>query len=147
MSYKTRLLSALREKQSKEHGVHAGTVAECIRMAEAIPEDDGISQLKKIPGIFNCTASEPAELKQLFNKTQSWADAERDGRLVVLPCKVGAPVWWIETVIKSNGHGKWVKEKRVNPDEFCYEMLGWIDTPIYLSREEAEAALKGGDTK
>ncbi len=73
-----------------------------------------------------------------FEALEKYRNAEKEGRLVVLPCKVGTPVWWIETVIKSNGRGKWGRVKLIRTDEFCYEMLGWIDTPIYLTREEAE---------
>ncbi len=107
------------------------------------------------------SGEELAEVARLLNLLEDYrkiggidhlrelVQAEKDGRLVVLPCKAGTPVWWIETEIKPNGRGKWVTVKHVRPDEFCYAMLDWIDTPIYLTREEAEAALearKGGES-
>lgn len=49
MSYKTRLLSALREKQSKEAGIHAATVVECIKLAEEIPEESEWISVKDRP--------------------------------------------------------------------------------------------------
>lgn len=72
--------------------------------------------------------------------------AEKDGRLVVLPCKVGDTVWMIVT-----------KRPRVSMPEFSFikrSSLTWnnmhrilldFGKTVFLTREEAEAALtKGG---
>ena len=76
--------------------------------------------------------------------------AEQDGRLVVLPCKVGDHVW-------IDGRDAIVTEFFGYRSEryFHAVILGrnkHIDIPfteigktVFLTREEAEAALKGGD--
>lgn len=84
--------------------------------------------------------------------------AEQDGRLVVLPCKVGAPVytthWWKDVKEKctdSKGnpfyrtvHKNIIEEERFNPFGTHYE---WLGKSVFLTREEAEAALaqEGGE--
>lgn len=83
-----------------------------------------------------------------------WEEAERDGRLVVLPCKPGTTVytthWWdevLETCTDSRGkkfrrvttHHKVCKEP-FSP--FGLEYLNFGKT-VFLTREEAEAAMAG----
>ena len=76
--------------------------------------------------------------------------AERDGRLVVLPCKVGDHVWvdGREAVVE-NFFG--YETERYLHAQF-YDNMQYIDIPfaeigktVFLTREEAEAALKGGE--
>lgn len=92
MIYKTRLLSALREKQGKERGLSAATVAECIKLAEEIPEDDGlepeeIAAAQKAMRAALGLACELQAYKILgsFDHLRELVQAEKDGRLVVLP--------------------------------------------------------------
>ena len=64
--------------------------------------------------------------------------AEKDGRLVVLPCKEGDPIWWIDVA--------WLPQKgsmyfKISSGTFRYAMLDW-QNPIYTSQADAEAALK-----
>ena len=82
--------------------------------------------------------------------------AEQDGRLVVLPCKIGTPVYtthgWKDVKEKcTDSHGKpfyrmvskkIIKKERFNPFGPDYE---WLGKTVFLTREEAEAALKGGE--
>ena len=90
--------------------------------------------------------------------------AEQDGRLVVLPCKVGDSVWVTRAYGKPfdaprEGH---VRKYVVHDDELVFpEALIWMDLGegkneygyrtesfgkiVHLTREEAEAALKGGE--
>ena len=76
--------------------------------------------------------------------------AEQDGRLVVLPCKVGDHVWadGREAVVE-NFFG--YETERYLHVQF-YDNMQYIDIPfaeigktVLLTREEAEAALKGGE--
>ena len=92
-----------------------------------------------------------------FDRLLELADADRAGKLVVLPCKVGAPVytthWWKDVKEKctdSNGKPfyrmaskKIIKKERFDPFGPHYE---WLGKTVFLTREEAEAALaqKGG---
>ena len=76
--------------------------------------------------------------------------AEQDGRLVVLPCKVGDHVWADgreAIVVWFFGY----KTERYLHAQF-FDNAEYTDIPFYeigktvfLTREEAEAALKGGD--
>ena len=76
--------------------------------------------------------------------------AEQDGRLVVLPCKVGDHVWADgreAIVVWFFGY----ETERYLHAQF-YDNMQYIDIPfteigktVFLTREEAEAALKGGD--
>lgn len=97
---------------------------------------------------------------EAIDKLAAYEDADEQGRLVRLPCKVGDKVYLLWSCGK---HGKSVSEMVVKhididlmPDiEFaCRKEKGTgsyrffkpkdIGKTIFLTREEAEAALKGG---
>ena len=77
--------------------------------------------------------------------------AEQEGRLVVLPCKVGDDVWFV----RKFGKGQCIKRAKVSciNIDFRGEVFvsarrisgGYIGKTVFLTREEAEAALKGGE--
>lgn len=100
-----------------------------------------------------------AKEEQALKKLAAYEDAEEQGRMVILPCKVGDKVYLLWSCGK---HGKSVSEMVVKhididlmPDiEFaCRKEKGtgsyWLFKPkdigktVFLSRTEAEAALKG----
>lgn len=60
-------------------------------------------------------------------------DAEADGRLVVLPCKVGTPIWRTHKVFG---------EASISGETFKLDDLSQYGKTVFLTREEAEAALK-----
>lgn len=68
-------------------------------------------------------------------------DAEKEGRLVVLPCKVGDTVWEIK-----HSYVDWpdVSKKFAHEKVFDLQDLEKFGKTVFLTREEAEAALKGG---
>lgn len=74
--------------------------------------------------------------------------AEQDGRLLVLPCKRGDKVW---RICGPKGR-KFVAERIVSsvtiygPGTFevFTNTSDWLGKTVFLTREEAEAALKGG---
>lgn len=91
---------------------------------------------------------DPKKLARLRELVQ----AEQDGRLVVLPCKVGDTVYTVQQV----GRGHWEEDKYILDDrgtpkvyekKFSLILLEYIGKTVFLTREEAEAALalKGGD--
>lgn len=43
-------------------------------------EPEAVAELKKIPEIFNCSAGDLAQLKQLLIKLEDWAEAELAAR-------------------------------------------------------------------
>ena len=83
------------------------------------------------------------------NKLAHYEDLEESGRLVVLPCKVGETVYQI----LQKGSGHWEEDKYILDDRgtpkiyergFHLILLNDIGKTIFLTREEAEAALEGG---
>ena len=67
--------------------------------------------------------------------------AEQDGRLVVLPCKVGDTVYQIDAERVYESEVKWII---FDCDDIAFDERA-IGGSIFLTREEAEAALKGGE--
>lgn len=91
-----------------------------------------------------CAGHEPEHIRDLIQ-------AEKDGRLIVLPCKVGDTVYVIgescdfcETYLDEPERcmrcekGHYVEERG-----FELWMLSELNESIFLTREEAEAALAG----
>lgn len=66
------------------------------------------------------------------------AKAEYEGRLLVLPCNLGTPIYWIN----CNPHdGAWIEEST-----FALCDIYAFGKTVFLTREEAEAALKEAKT-
>ena len=120
-------------------------------------EPDAIKEFREL-----CT-DEVAELARTLRKAfecgevdhiRDLLQAERDGRLVVLPCKVGDVVYgfhgektilpmvakWIET----NTDG-WTVAAQYVPMAPKFYLFSDFGKTVFLTREEAEAALKGGE--
>lgn len=70
--------------------------------------------------------------------------AEFDGRLVILPCKVGDTVWQIIKYYTFGEVGDPGEEHhRIEPRTFEIQHIASFGKTVFLSSEEAEAALKG----
>lgn len=96
----------------------------------------------------------PALLDALEAKERELAEyrtAEEQGSLIRLPCKVGGDIYWINGEEKCVGvHKNGIRGIVVRNGEFAIEDTdGYIDVAgtkyCYLTREEAERALKGGE--
>lgn len=99
---------------------------------------------------------EPCEMsyhdnKIAINKLAEYEDAEEHGWLVILPCKVGDVVYYFDpydgitsgkiTMIQQKADKTW--KFRVTT-AFSHDVtIDAIGKTIFLTREEAEAALKG----
>ena len=125
------------EMYCKEYGHCFGEPGDCIFKDEIKMYD----ALKSIEGIVP------------FDRLLELADADRAGRLVVLPCKAGSLIYvGIKPAIITRCFG-YVRERYFHA-VFCDENKG-IDIPfeefgktVFLTREEAEAALvKKGDSE
>lgn len=88
---------------------------------------------------------------ELYDKLKPYADAEEQGRLVILPCKVGDTVYYIDggrcnkakaATFRFNNSGVRVYCGRNFMGRVGFE--GIYGKTVFLTREEAEAALKGG---
>ena len=88
-----------------------------------------------------------------IDKLAEYENLEEQGRLVILPCKVGTPVYFIPFYKCLNGKCCWLKHGNCNkehPIERCpkeiletkYRLDMYLSgTKVFLTREEAEEAL------
>ena len=90
-----------------------------------------------------------------YDRLRELAEADKDGRLVVLPCKVGQRVFALldtdkhisECEVKQIGMGNKTNFIGLEPigargREYGVSLNGFGKT-VFLTREEAEAALEG----
>lgn len=68
----------------------------------------------------------------VYERLRKYETAEGDGRLVVLPCKVGDTVY----VLRQSWNG-WNIDKK----KFTYAMIGKVGKIVFLTREDAKKAL------
>ena len=96
-----------------------------------------------------------AELCGGFDRLRELAEADKDGRVVVLPCKVGDTVWRIVRDGEPHITRDEVRDMYFADDMTpCVELVGGRVTftekfgkTVFLSREEAEKALRGMEGK
>lgn len=67
------------------------------------------------------------------------AKADKDGRLVVLPCKVGDTVWRIKRTFEEYPDRS---KPYIEPSGFLLQDVFNISKTVFLTREEAESALE-----
>ena len=115
--------------------------------SEYVPLADAINRL----AAYEETRLEPEDMKKVFNedatlklagqilgvtpgRLRELAQAEKEGRLVVLPCEIGSPVY--SHARKLDG-ADYVRET-----EFWWSDIPQMGKTVFLTREAAEAALK-----
>ena len=97
---------------------------------------------------------------EAYYKLQRYEDLEEQGRLITLPCKIGDTVYEVQEIRKR------IQEYTVISvhHSHCSTLFGWtlkdgkgvysnlngfeehaIDKTVFLTKEEAEAALKGAE--
>lgn len=98
-------------------------------------------------------------LTEIYEKLAHYEDLEEQGRLITLPCAVGDTVYGIVWENCHDGKCPWLDTtgkctKGGISSEYCpQEVISWefaledLYNPrrFYLTREEAEAALKGAE--
>lgn len=101
-----------------------------------MPED--IDALRKREqGLAEMLVDISCDCAVTYTRLAELAQAEKDGRLAVLPCKEGDPVWWINVAwLPGNGPMFY----KIDSGKFRFAMLDW-QNPIYTSQADAEAAL------
>lgn len=67
------------------------------------------------------------------------AEADKDGRLVALPCKVGDTVWRIKRTFEEHPDRS---KPYIEPSGFLLQDVFNISKTVFLTREEAEKALE-----
>ena len=78
---------------------------------------------------------------QAYFKLKDYEDLEEQGLLLKLPCKVGDTVYQIDAERVYESEVKWII---FDCNDIAFDERA-IGVSIFLTREEAEAALKGGD--
>ena len=73
-----------------------------------------------------------------LDRLEKLAEADRDGRLVVLPCKVGTATYYIHYPIAYPNKS----EPEIKRGIFTLCDLDRVGHSVFLTREEAEKALK-----
>jgi len=76
-----------------------------------------------------------------IDRLAAYEDAEEQGLLLRLPCPIGTTVYIITAVV-SRGYPDPVIENVIREEKFSYEHIGISPRYLFLSYEEAEAALK-----
>ena len=121
------------------------------------PSNDTMCQILTRLAAYEDTGLEPEDLKKAFNETailklaaqalnttpdhlRDLIKAEKNGRMVVLPCKVGDTVYQIDAERVYESEVKWII---FDCDDIAFDERA-IGGSIFLTRDEAEAALKGG---
>ena len=87
--------------------------------------------------IFPKSKFEEIALKRL----SEYEDAEEQGRLLMLPCKIGTPVYRVVRCrVDATGYRmEWEWETCIETAEFHAGMIDSIGKTIFLTRKEAEA--------
>ena len=88
-----------------------------------------------------------------YYKLQHYEDLEEQGRLIELPCKIGDTVWdikwWDDTtetrVIDGKTYFRRVMKHKVTKSKFKLFDYDNFGKTVFLTKEEAEAALKGAE--
>lgn len=111
---------------------------------------------------YEDTELSPEEFKEkservleLYGKLKPYADAEDRGRLVILPCKVGDVIWWknghhivydchVVEVQISSGRSEVIFKFGPQLDIKAGARFEDFGKTVFITREEAESALKGG---
>ena len=106
----------------------------------------------EISACLQC-AEEHEQLAGWLKDLQHYKDLEEQGRLIELPCKIGDTVWetkwWddiTETrVIDGKTYFRRVMKHKVTKSHFSLFDYKDLGKTVFLTKEEAEAALKGAD--
>lgn len=103
-------------------------------------------------GINNCRYYNYDDFQKMAKKLADYEDAEEQGRIIVPPCKVGDELYRILTLengkrfissfpIKVEPYGIYFQNPFGGYSYFPFNEFG---KTVFLTREEAEAKLKGG---
>lgn len=97
---------------------------------------------------FWTSAREPddEEIYAVYRKLKSYEDAEEQGRLVRLPCKVGQTVWRVAkglSIYRSGLHLYVQEQVATKQNVFDWARRDDFGKTVFLARQEAEKALEG----
>ena len=114
---------------------------------------------------YNHTPDHSVSNDELLEKLAAYEAAEAEGRLIVLPCKVDDPYFTIERICNCGGDEEIWTHHWGSDCEYCFhpcnakktvvehrfankqQIMGYsnsIGKSVFLTREDAWAALRGG---
>lgn len=129
-------------------------MAERLKMQEVIEHcERAVIQAEMLRFTDTKQYMEHKQVREWLEELQHYKDLEEQGRLIELPCKIGDTVWdikwWDDTtetrVIDGKTYFRRVMKHKVTKSKFKlfdYENFG---KTVFLTKEEAEAALKGAE--
>ena len=97
---------------------------------------------------YEDTGLEPEQVQDMMTDWVVWKEAESEGRLIVLPCKVGDTVWYIprgtRKIYSGICHCVSIQKGGVNIHlyDFDGDAATYPASRVFLTRKEAEAALE-----
>lgn len=106
-------------------------------------EDTGLEpeEVTALGKLFDYALKESKTLTEqltLLKHIRELAEADKDGRVEVLPCKVGDTVWRIKRTFEEYPDRS---KPYIEPDCFLLQDVFNIGKTVFLTREEAEKAL------
>lgn len=110
----------------------------------------GTDNIEGLIALFYRNLWAMAELRETL---KAYEDAEEQGLLLKLPCKVGTPVFYVQKCIcpyscEKCGASRWLDncycdyKARIFEQKFDYRHLFAFGNTVFLTKEEAEQALK-----
>lgn len=120
------------------HAVPSGDVDQAM-MRLAAYEDAGLtpSDVHSLWGEWNAMMSVLTRIDGGYDRLRQFAEADKAGRVVILPCKVGDTVWILQR--RSDG------SDCVRSAEFWWSDIPQVGKTVFFSREEAEKALEASE--
>ena len=131
-------------------------------MAERLTLDEAIKHCEEKTDCTQC-GEEHRQLAEWLRELQKYKDLEEQGRLIELPCKIGDTVYYINTHNRLSLFKNTVYEAKVarfvttrygtsiviqiRNEYGCTELYSEdnYNKTVFLTKEEAEAALKGAE--
>lgn len=115
----------------------AVTAAHCPLLRDFL--DTGLTpdEIRNMSGEW-CAAMSVLNGMGSYDRLRELAEADKDGRVVVLPCKVGDTVWRIKRTFETYPDKS---KPYIEPDAFLLQDVFNIGKTVFLTREEAEKAL------
>lgn len=131
------------------HGLYHLTMTEVVQMADRLAayEDTGWTpeMLRKLgENAGHLWDFAQAAENMTVGRLKELAEADKDGRVVVLPCKVGDTVWRIKRTFEEYPDKS---KPYIEPDAFLLQDVFNIGKTVFLTREEAEKALQEMEDK
>lgn len=94
-------------------------------------------------GLIHLIDESESGMNHAIKKLAEYETAEKEGRLVVLPCKVGSTVYRILYTLAFGEIGdKAEKHYFIRETSFEYGMIDDLNETVFLTREKAEKALE-----